>query len=109
MADETVKVQIIGHVDTNVPGPWQTLGDYQRDRRRQALLFWVQIIVGLLTAASLALGLYLQGPVLLRTGTEYKQQTKEGSSSSLLEKQRQDTMRKQKELLPQEPQQQTPK
>jgi len=107
MADEIIKVQIIGHVDTSIPGPWQTLGDYQQDRKRQAILFWIQIIVGLLTAASLMLGLYLQGPSMFRTGTEYKQETK-GESGSPLEQQRQDTQ-KQKELPRREQQKQIPK
>jgi len=72
MADEPIKVQIIGHVDTSIPGPFVTLGDYQKDKKRQAILFWIQMIVGLIT---ILVGLTtMWGTWRYRSGSERTQQ-----------------------------------
>lgn len=72
MADEPIKVQIIGHVDTSISGPFVTLGDYQKDKKRQAILFWIQMIVGLIT---ILVGLTtMWGALTYRGGSEKTQQ-----------------------------------
>ena len=58
-SEKPLRVNIVGHVDTNYPDAFRTRADYIEDQRRAQWLFGLQVVTLVVAIGSMA-GTYLQ-------------------------------------------------